>query len=79
MEKLHTENIVHRDIKPGNIMRFIGEDGRLIELSIVAMQLLVYDSEALLTFRFMHLNVVRPRIWLARNQEMMTIIIMRTC
>lgn len=30
MEHLREQGIIHRDIKPGNIMRYIGEDGRSI-------------------------------------------------
>ena len=30
MQHLREQGIVHRDIKPGNIMRYISEDGRSI-------------------------------------------------
>lgn len=30
MKHLRDNNLVHRDLKPGNIMKFVAEDGRII-------------------------------------------------
>ena len=30
MKHLYESGIVHRDIKPGNIMKYVGEDGKWV-------------------------------------------------
>ena len=42
MKHLRDQDIVHRDIKPGNIMKFIYDDGRYVSYKIRKHQSKVY-------------------------------------